>query len=63
MEFTAKVRTCLWFDGRGEEAAEFYVSLLPDSFIETVAEVARTVDETHGTTLLVGLLGRQPLSA
>lgn len=35
MEFTAKVRTCLWFDGRGREAAEFYVSLLPDSAIET----------------------------
>ena len=36
MEFTAKVRTCLWFDGRGEEAAEFYVSLLPDSAIDAV---------------------------
>jgi predicted 3-demethylubiquinone-9 3-methyltransferase (glyoxalase superfamily) len=32
-----KVRTCLWFDGNGEEAAEFYVSLLPDSVIETVS--------------------------
>lgn len=32
-----KVRTCLWFDGRGEEAAKFYVSLLPDSHIETVS--------------------------
>jgi predicted 3-demethylubiquinone-9 3-methyltransferase (glyoxalase superfamily) len=30
-----KVRTCLWFDGNGHEAARFYVSLLPDSFIET----------------------------
>ncbi|MEQ9314793.1 MAG: VOC family protein [Henriciella sp.] len=30
-----KVRTCLWFDGRGEEAAEFYTSLLPGSFIES----------------------------
>ena len=34
MEFTAKVRTCLWFDSQGEEAARFYVSLLPDSQIE-----------------------------
>jgi predicted 3-demethylubiquinone-9 3-methyltransferase (glyoxalase superfamily) len=32
-----KVRTCLWFDGRGEAAAEYYVSLLPDSVIETVS--------------------------
>jgi predicted 3-demethylubiquinone-9 3-methyltransferase (glyoxalase superfamily) len=30
-----KVRTCLWFDGEGEEAADFYVSLLPGSHIET----------------------------
>lgn len=36
MTTSAKVRTCLWFDGRGEEAAELYVSLLPDSRIESV---------------------------
>lgn len=30
-----KVRTCLWFNGQGEEAAEFYVSLLPGSEIES----------------------------
>lgn len=35
MELKAKVRTCLWFDQNGHEAAEFYVSLLPDSFVET----------------------------
>jgi predicted 3-demethylubiquinone-9 3-methyltransferase (glyoxalase superfamily) len=33
---TAKVRTCLWFDGKGEEAANFYVSLLPGSRVERV---------------------------
>lgn len=26
-----RVQTCLWFDGRVDEAADFYVSLLPDS--------------------------------
>ena len=31
-----KLRTCLWFDNQGEEAAQFYVSLLPDSHIEKV---------------------------
>ena len=36
MEFSAKVRTCLWFDKQGEEAARFYVSLLPDSHVENV---------------------------
>lgn len=35
MTYTSKVRTCLWFDGRGEEAAEFYTTLLPDSHIES----------------------------
>lgn len=28
-----KIVPCLWFDGDGEEAARFYVSLLPDSRI------------------------------
>jgi len=32
----AKVRTCLWFDGNGHEAAEFYVSLLPGSEVESI---------------------------
>ncbi|HEV3142827.1 MAG TPA: VOC family protein [Gemmataceae bacterium] len=31
-----KVTPCLWFDGQGEEAARFYVSLLPDSRIDRV---------------------------
>lgn len=30
-----KVRTCLWMAGTGREASEFYVSLLPDSRIES----------------------------
>ncbi|MEO0359464.1 MAG: VOC family protein [Pseudomonadota bacterium] len=32
---TAKVRTCLWFEKDGAEAAAFYVSLLPESRLET----------------------------
>ena len=31
-----KITPCLWFDGKAEEAAEFYVSLLPDSRIDKV---------------------------
>ncbi len=34
MEQTAKVRTCLGFNGNGTEAVDFYISLLPDSYIE-----------------------------
>ncbi len=36
MKSNASVRTCLWFDGQGEVAARFYVSLLPGSAIEGV---------------------------
>lgn len=36
MELKSKVRTCLWFEKRGREAAEFYVSTIPDSTIDTV---------------------------
>lgn len=32
----SKVSTCLWFQKDAEEAARFYVSLLPDSCIEGV---------------------------
>jgi predicted 3-demethylubiquinone-9 3-methyltransferase (glyoxalase superfamily) len=32
----SKISPCLWFDGEAEQAANFYVSLLPDSRIETV---------------------------
>ena len=27
---------CLWFDGTAEEAARFYVSLLPDSHVDAI---------------------------
>ena len=27
---------CLWFDGKAEEAAQFYTSLLPDSARRTL---------------------------
>jgi predicted 3-demethylubiquinone-9 3-methyltransferase (glyoxalase superfamily) len=32
----SKISPCLWFDGEAEEAAEFYVSLLPNSRINRV---------------------------
>ncbi|MEN3349675.1 MAG: hypothetical protein V7632_3310 [Bradyrhizobium sp.] len=32
----SKVSPCLWYDGEAEEAANFYVSLLPNSRIEKV---------------------------
>jgi predicted 3-demethylubiquinone-9 3-methyltransferase (glyoxalase superfamily) len=32
----SKITPCLWFNGQAEEAANFYVSLLPDSRIDKV---------------------------
>lgn len=32
-----KVATCLWYDDNAQEAAEFYVSLLPDSRVDQLA--------------------------
>jgi len=42
----SKISPCLWFDGEAEEAANFYVSLLPDSKIEKVQK--NTVDSPAG---------------
>src|ERR1700760_2359026 len=50
----SKIKPCLWFDGEAEEAANFYVSLLPDSKIEVVQR--NSVDSPGGkagTVLLV----------
>jgi predicted 3-demethylubiquinone-9 3-methyltransferase (glyoxalase superfamily) len=30
------ITPCLWFDGQAEEAARFYVSLLPDSRVDNI---------------------------
>ena len=32
----SKIVPCLWFDGNAEEAANFYVSLMPDSRMDSV---------------------------
>jgi len=42
----SKISPCLWFDGEAEEAANFYVSLLPGSRIEKVQK--NTVDSPAG---------------
>lgn len=37
---------CLWFDGQAEQAAQFYVSIFPNS---TIVDVARYTDAGPGT--------------
>lgn len=64
----AKVYPCLWFDGVAEEAAQFYVTLLPDSHVDKVwrapaespagpAGMVLTVDFTFAGQQLQGLNG------
>jgi predicted 3-demethylubiquinone-9 3-methyltransferase (glyoxalase superfamily) len=58
----AKVYTCLWFEDRAEEAAQFYTSLLPDSEIRSVFHSpADTPSGPAGMVLLVDFtLAGQP---
>lgn len=49
----------LWFDGQAEDAARFYVSLLPDSRIERVTRApADTPSGPEGMVLDIAALER-----
>jgi predicted 3-demethylubiquinone-9 3-methyltransferase (glyoxalase superfamily) len=50
----AKITPCLWFDGNAEEAANFYVTLLPDSRVDAVIQAPADNPSTpRGAVLLV----------
>jgi predicted 3-demethylubiquinone-9 3-methyltransferase (glyoxalase superfamily) len=50
----SKIAPCLWFDGEAEEAARFYVSLLPDSRIDHIQRnVMDSPGGKAGTVLVV----------
>jgi predicted 3-demethylubiquinone-9 3-methyltransferase (glyoxalase superfamily) len=50
----SKIAPCLWFDGTAEEAASFYVSLLPDSRIDKIVRSpAGTPSGPEGSVLVV----------
>ena len=50
----SKITPCLWFDGVAEEAANFYVSLLPDSRIDRIDRApADNPSTSAGAVLLV----------
>jgi predicted 3-demethylubiquinone-9 3-methyltransferase (glyoxalase superfamily) len=40
--------TCLWFDGKAEEAAHFYASVFKDVKIGEIARYTEAGKETHG---------------
>jgi predicted 3-demethylubiquinone-9 3-methyltransferase (glyoxalase superfamily) len=47
------IAPCLWFDGRAEEAARFYVSVFPNSCIGAVSHYGEGMPMPAGTVLLV----------
>ena len=50
----SKITPCLWFNGEAEDAANFYVSLFPESEIVSVSRYAEgTKDFPAGTALVV----------
>ncbi len=50
MKILEKITPCLWFDHQAEEAANFYVSVFPNSKIQTISRFTGTGQEIHGRT-------------
>lgn len=48
MATTPPIVPCLWFDDQGEQAAEFYTSLFPDSRILSTTRYGKEGSEVHG---------------
>lgn len=53
MQLTQKIRPCLWFNTEAEEAANFYVSLFPDSRVLEVSRYGEGGPMPAGTALMV----------
>ncbi len=48
MSVTTRIRPCLWFDSQAEEAANFYVSVFPNSRIVKIAHYGEAGVDVHG---------------
>jgi predicted 3-demethylubiquinone-9 3-methyltransferase (glyoxalase superfamily) len=48
-----KIRPCLWFDTEGEEAAQFYTSIFPNSRIVEVTRYGSAGPRDEGTVMTV----------
>jgi predicted 3-demethylubiquinone-9 3-methyltransferase (glyoxalase superfamily) len=58
------ITPCLWFDGNGLEAAELYVSVIPDSRITNVSYYGPDQPGKEGAPLTVAFeLGGRPYTA
>lgn len=49
----SKITTCLWFDTEGEEAAEFYCSVIPNSKVRDVSRYGEAGPGTPGSAMTV----------
>ena len=49
----SEIRPCLWFDGEAEEAANFYVSLFPNSRIDPMQRNVMDIPAGKAGTVLV----------
>ena len=59
-----KQTPCLWFDGQGEEAAQFYCSVFPNSRITDVARYGKAGPGREGDVMVVAFeLDGQPYVA
>ena len=50
---TGLITTCLWFDTQGEEAAEFYCSVIPSSRVTEVQRYGPGAPRPEGTAMTV----------
>ncbi len=50
---TTAISTCLWFDGRAEEAANFYVSVFPNSKILKTARYGEAGPGPAGSVMTI----------
>ncbi|MDB6170776.1 MAG: 3-demethylubiquinone-9 3-methyltransferase [Chthoniobacteraceae bacterium] len=62
------ITPCLWFDNQAEEAAQFYISIFPDSKIGEIGRYGEAGKEIHGkppgTVMIVAFEIRgQPFTA
>ncbi len=56
-----KLGTCLWFDGKAEEAVDFYTSIFKDSKKGSVSRYGKNAPKAEGTVMTVTfeLLGQE----
>ena len=52
MSITQRISTCLWFDDQGEEAANFYVTLFPNSRVLSVTRYGKNSMMREGLAML-----------